>query len=226
MKRSPVSKNYFTVEHEKAILEYVAISDRDRRTVLYESLIGPVFDEMVDKIVFSYNFTSLPNINYLKDECKIWLTTILEKFNPDKSKAFTYFTVVTKNWFIAQVKKKTKRSREEINIHEMPKEIEHTYFCAEMPYNNTRETEEFILNLKANMIDWEEETTKTNDEKVLKAIQVLFESVDDIEIFNKKAIYLYLRELTGLNTKQVVSSLKRTKILYYKFKQNWDEGDV
>ena len=52
---------------------------------------------------------------------------------------------------------------------------------------------------------------KDNDLKVYKAINILFESKDDIEIFNKKAIYLYLREITGLNTKQIVNSLKKFK---------------
>ena len=57
--------------------------------------IGPVFDEMVDKIVYTYKFTTLPNIDALKEECKIWLTTILDKYDPSKgSKAFSYFSVV------------------------------------------------------------------------------------------------------------------------------------
>ena len=62
---------------------------------------------------------------------------------------------------------------------------------------------------------------KENDQKVYKAIIVLFESKEDIEIFNKKAIYLYLRELTGLNTKQVVNSLNKFREKYSTFKQGW-----
>jgi predicted RNA binding protein with dsRBD fold (UPF0201 family) len=62
---------------------------------------------------------------------------------------------------------------------------------------------------------------KENDQKVYKAIIVLFESKEDIEIFNKKAIYLYLRELTGLNTKQVVNSLNKFREKYSAFKQGW-----
>ena len=52
---------------------------------------------------------------------------------------------------------------------------------------------------------------KENDIKVYKAINILFDSKEDIEIFNKKAIYLYLREITGLNTKQIVNSLKEVQ---------------
>jgi hypothetical protein len=52
---------------------------------------------------------------------------------------------------------------------------------------------------------------KETERKVLEAIKILFNSTDDIEIFNKKAIYLYMREITGLNTKQIVNNLKQNK---------------
>ena len=56
------------------------------------------------------------------------------------------------------------------------------------------------------------------------------EAVDEvkkiIDIFNKKAIYLYLREITGLNTKQIVNSLKKFRKKYQNFKHDWDSGDL
>ena len=56
-------------------------------------------------------------LDALRDDCKNWLITILNKFDPDKgSKAFTYFSVVSKNWFIAQVKKTSKKSKKEVHI--------------------------------------------------------------------------------------------------------------
>ena len=45
---------------------------------------------------------------------------------------------------------------------------------------------------------------RENEVKTIQAIEILFSEANNIEIFNKKAIYLYLREITGLNTKQVV----------------------
>ena len=62
--------------------------------------------------------------------------------------------------------------------------------------------------------------------KVLEAVKILFESSEDIEIFNKKAIYLYLRELTGLNTKQVVNNLNKIRIKYRNFKSKWNDGGI
>jgi len=63
---------------------------------------------------------------------------------------------------------------------------------------------------------------RPNEKKTLQAIQILFEDSEKIEIFNKKAIYLYIREITGLNTKQVVNSLNKIRKRYREFKKEWD----
>ena len=118
-RRRGSGKHYFRQEHEDAIVAYTKTIDRAEREVLYRDFIQPVFSEMVDKIVYTYKFTTLPNVDDLKDECKVWLTTILDKFNPDKgSKAFSYFSVITKNWFIHKVKKNSYRNKKEITFSE------------------------------------------------------------------------------------------------------------
>ena len=98
-RRKRTKRLYFTQEHEDAIIAYNNTTDPRERTLLYGKYIQPAFSEMVDKIVFTYKFTTLPNIEDLRDECKIYLTTILNKYNPDKgSKAFSYFSVIKERW--------------------------------------------------------------------------------------------------------------------------------
>ena len=180
---------------------------------------------MVDKIVFTYKFTNLPNIDYLRDECKIWLMTVLDKFDPTKgSKAFSYFSVITKNWFIHKVKKQQKRNRREIDYDNISKSYEEEYLSTTESYVSNREEEEFWNRFYEEIKSWDVSQMKENDLRVYKAILVLFESKEDIEIFNKKAIYLYLREITGLNTKQIVNSLKKFRKKYSFFRQNWENG--
>jgi len=119
---------YFTQEHETAILKYCSSQNRKEKEELYVNWIQPAFDQMVDKIVFSYKFTSLPNIDELRMECKVWLTTILDKYDPNKgSKAFSYFSVITKNWFIHRVKKNSKRLKREVPYEEAELEFQTTF---------------------------------------------------------------------------------------------------
>jgi len=225
-KRRRKGKHYFTKDHENAILQYVASECKRERSYLYNEFIGPAFNEMVDKIVYTYKFTTLPNIDYLKTECKIFLVTILPKYNKDKAKAFSYFSVITKNWFIQKVKKQNKMRRTEVELSNLPKELELKYISTQNPYPVRREHQEFFNFLKEEVQSWESEKMKENEEKVLNAIQILFESADDIEIFNKKAIYLYMREITGLNTKQVVNNLNKMRARYAIFRERWDKGDI
>ena len=214
--------------HEDAIIEYNNPDTSYRRKEeLYVKTIKPALDQMVDKIVFTYKFTTLPNIDILRQECKVWLVTVLDKFNPDKgSKAFSYFSVITKNWFIQKVKKNKKQNQREIEIQEISKEMELKHISVENEYDDDREKEEFWSHLWTEINHWDTDKLKENEKKVLEAIKILLESPEDIEIFNKKAIYLYMREITGLNTKQIVNSLNKMRKRYKIFKMKWDRGDL
>ena len=226
-KRTRNKRHYFTHEHEDAIVRYAQITCIRERTDLYIKWIQPAFSEMVDKIVFTYKFTTLPNIDDLREECKIWLTTILDKYDPNKgSKAFSYFSVITKNWFIHKVKKQQKRNKREIDINNISKDAEQRFLSTNMPYLEDREKDEFWLHLYEEMGSWNPEHMKDNEKRVYEAIKILFDNAESIEIFNKKAIYLYLREITGLNTKQVVNNLNKLRKRYKSFKKNWDEGKL
>jgi hypothetical protein len=120
-RRRKRTKNlYFTKVHEEAIITYCKSESYRERSKLYEDLIQPAFSEMVNKIIFTYKFNILPNIDQLRDDCKIWLTTILNKYDPDKgSKAFSYFSVVTKNWFIHKVKQNSKKIKKEVSFENL-----------------------------------------------------------------------------------------------------------
>ena len=68
------------------------------------------------------------NIEDLKEECKIWITTILDKFDSSKgSKAFSYFSVITKNWFIHKVKKVSRQNKKELFLDDAEHQKEFDY---------------------------------------------------------------------------------------------------
>ena len=219
---------YFTQVHENAIIEYCKEETTyNRRCELYEGFIQPAFSEMVDKIVFTYKFTSLPNIDELRDDCKIWLTTILAKYDPNKgSKAFSYFSVITKNWFIHQAKKTKKRATREVEYDKVAQEVYNKLVTTEDVYLDAKEQEEFWEYLWKEIESWNVKHMSDNEKRVYEAVVILLKSKDDIEIFNKKAIYLYLRELTGLTTKQIVSQLNKMRKKYRTFRKNWDDGKI
>ena len=226
-RRKRTKNQYFTKVHEQAIIDYCASNCYKQRSKLYESTIQPAFSEMVDKIIFTYKFNILPNIDSLREDCKVWLTTILNKYDPNKgSKAFSYFSVVTKNWFIHKVKVNSKKIKREVSFEDLVEnggpDVLGTTDSAES-YVSQRVEMEFWNSLLDNIEKWDVETLKKNEKAVLDAVRILLHNIEDIEIFNKKAVYLYLRELTGLNTKQVVNNLNKLREKYRLFKTKWDK---
>ena len=219
---------YFTQVHEDAIVEYcLEHTTFKRKSQLYEDLIQPAFSEMVDKIVYTYRFTTLPNVDELRDDCKVWLTTILAKYDPNRgSKAFSYFSVITKNWFIHQVKKTAKRAKREVDFDLVAGEVYNKVMMAEDEYHHIQEQKEFWEQLWKEIESWDSKQMSENEKKVYDAVKILLDSIEDIEIFNKKAVYLYLRELTGLSTKQIVSQLNKMRKKYRIFRSDWNNGKI
>ena len=218
---------YFTQVHEDAIVEFSSTEDYEVREKLYTKIIQPVFSQMVDKIVFTYRFTTLPDIDDLRDECKVYLATILSKFDPAKgSKAFSYFSVITKNWFIHKVKKNKKKMEREVPLDVAELDPEIHFIDKSESFQDKELRKERIEQLKKEMETWKVDFSKEKEKKVYDAVMILFDSVDDIEIFNKKAIYLYLREITGMNTKQIVSQLNKMRKRYREFQKDWDNGEI
>ncbi len=230
MPRKKSKKNYyFTSVHEDAIVEYCSTESREDREKLYIQYIQPAFSEMVDKIIYTYNFTNIPNIDVLKDDCKVWLTTILSKYDPNRgSKAFSYFSVITKHWFIHQLKKNSTKVKREVAYEEIIRENQHERLIYnDNTYTDKREQYEFWTYLKSEVDRWQSSNLfiKENEKKVLSAVKILLDNVEEIEILNKKAVYLYLREITGLKTKQIVNTLNKMRERYKYFVIKYERGD-
>ena len=230
MKKKKSKKNYyFTSVHEDAIVEYCNTECHDRRSDLYVQYIQPAFSEMVDKIIYTYKFTNIPNIDILKDDCKVWLTTVLSKYDPNRgSKAFSYFSVITKHWFIHKFKKNSNRTKKEVSYESLLKENIHERLVYKGDsYLKKRAQLEFWESLKSEVDRWQDSNlfVKENEKKVISAVKILLDNVDKIDILNKKAIYLYLREITGLKTKQIVNTLNKMRERYKYFVIKYDRGD-
>jgi hypothetical protein len=219
---------YFTMVHEQAILDYVKSEDKDEKERLYISLLEPAFTEMIDKIVYTFKFNSLPNIDVLKHDCLLQVVNVLCKYDKDRgSKAFAYFSVIVKNWFIQQTKKNKKRMIIEQDSDDKIREAYHSQLIVHNPYHKTREQQEFIDGLGKQIVNWKEmPNLGVNELKVIHAIEHLFANINEIEFFSKKAIYLYLRELTGLTTKEIVAELTKLRKSYKVFKKGWERSAV
>jgi hypothetical protein len=108
----------------------------------------------------------------------------------------------------------------------MVREVEAISTGADAGLLNEIEEKQFWQSLLTEINSWQNLKLKPNEQKVLDAVVTLMENIEQIEIFNKKAVYLYMREITGLNTKQIVSALNKMRERYRTFKKKWNDGEI
>jgi len=225
-----LAKIYFDKQHDQAIEDYLKSESQADRDKIFCETIMPVFEELIHKIVYTFKYNSLPNIKLLEKECIVHLVTILNKFDTSRNTSgFSYFTVVAKNFFNASYKKHNSVCQKTVSYENSMQELE--YLLVEHnEYDDAREEKEFLYFLRKEMDTWDRGRKKNYlndvDYKVLQAIKILFDNADNIEIFNKKGIFVYLRNITNIDQKQISRSLKKFTARYNTFKKEWNEGIV
>jgi hypothetical protein len=218
---------YFNRDTDIALEKFLLATDPKEKHEVFDKGIRPAFEKLVENLIFVYGFYSLDDVETLKREGLSNLYEMIPKFDPTKgTKGFSYFNVVAKNWFIQKSKERNKKNRIESELHV---DLDHETAVndpnfAVAPYEDqVEERERWIMFYEA-MESWRGRLTKKTETQVLEAVIFIMRNPDLVPIYNKKAVYLYLRELTSLNTKQVVVNLKKIKALYDEWKNGYDEN--
>lgn len=215
---------YFTEETDRSIEKFLDSTDIAEKHRIFDGEIRPAFQKLIENQIFVYRFFSLDDVETLKMECLTNLYETLPKYDRAKStKGFSYFNQVAKNWFIHKYRERSKKNKLESDLYH---DLDHEKMKNDPSLRDaSREDEilekEFWVSLHQNMDVWRAKLTKQSEKQVLEAVIFLLQNPDDVPSYNKKAIYIYLRELTGLNTKQVVVHLKKLKTYYLKFREQF-----
>ena len=202
--------------------------DIENKKKIFVEEIRHSFAKLIENIIFVYKFHSLGDIEILKNDCLSFLFETLYKFDATKGhKAFSYFNVIAKNWFIQRVKIHKKKSKSDVYFDKvLLNKLEST---DDKFVHNDEEmfiNVEYLILLKEEIKKWRTKFDKKQEKMVLEAIILLLNNPDLINIFNKKGIYLYIREITGLNTKQVVTNLSKIRKKYETFKRKYHAGEI
>ena len=224
-KRRPKSKNYFTKETEQAIVRYNNEPDSEVRSNIYRDEIHYAFFKLTENIIhtFKFYYTEVDQIEHLQHEVITFLLSKLHLFNPDNgAKAYSYFGTITKNWLIVYNTKNYKKRILKAPVDELFKDDNYSYQMGE-----EKEKDRLSIFIDAYVKYVEDRFDiffpKGNDAKVADAILELFRKRENLEIFNKKALYIYIREIMASHGLEVKTP-KITKIatkLYGLFKGSY-----
>jgi hypothetical protein len=156
-----------------------------------------------------------------------FLMTKIDKFKPAKEKkAYSYFGTICKNYLMGQIIKDQKDTNRKISYEDISSNLENN---PNFSYSIDREvfdTEVLIKNFLVEIdVFLKQDSLSENEVKLGQALYDLFENYDSIFIgtdnnkFNKNIILLSLREMTNLNTKEIRSSMKKYKTMYFNLVQ-------
>ena len=221
------SRMYFTQITENAIIRYNNSEDSFLRNKIYNEHIAYAFDKLAENIIhtFKFYYFDVPS-EQVKHEVVSFLVMNMHKFKEGKGKAFSYFSIVAKNYLILNNNNNYKKmkSHRELDILDFKRNL-----SSESQVIDDKETYEEFTEM---MLDyWENNLPnifkRQKDILVADAVLELFRRSQNMENFNKKALYVLIREMTGSNTQhitRVVNVMKR----YYKrlFKEFQSTGSI
>lgn len=203
---------YFTQDTEDAIIEFNKTENLDRREVLYNTRIKYPFDKLVENIFNTFKFTYFETGPLeIQKETVAHLVANIQKYDPSKGKAFAYFSIVAKHYLIALNNSTYKRFNQHVDISE-DRDENTVQLQAEDAHYKKAEMDEFMALM---LSFWEKNVgkifTKQRDLDIANAVIELFRYSDRIDAFNKKALYLYIREISNCKTQQITKIINRMK---------------
>ena len=210
--RNKKEKIYFSKKTEDAIIEYNSVDDEIKRNEIYENKIKFSFEKLVENIFNTFKFTYFDNSPIeIQKETVSHLVTNIHKFQAGKGKAFSYFSIVAKNYLIFHNNNNYKRFNQHVDISETPSESS-VCLQTEDAHHKDIQTQEFM---KLIVNYWEANVSKIfnkqKDLNIAYAVIELFRNCERIENFNKKTLYLYIRELSNCKTQQITKVINKMK---------------
>lgn len=224
MARKRKNKVYFTLDTEKAIIEYNNTDNEFLRNKIYTEHIKYPFEKLAENILntFKFSYFDIPKSDVQAEV----VSTLIEKihmFKEGKGKAFSYFSIVAKNHLIFRNNSNYKRWKNTALLSEMPENWnpENDFYDVELG-DEHMEFRNLMLEY------WDKNLTniftRKRDIQIADAVLELFRRSQYIENFNKKHLYLLIREMTDCKTHyitKVVNEMKKhQKDIFNQYMEN------
>ena len=231
--RKPTQENYFDVREELAVIEYLTANSFEEKNRIYNNFLRKPLDKMISSIIRRYKL-------YRKDmdfyeihiDTHSFLMTKIDKFKPSKEKkAYSYFGTICKNYLMGQIIKDQKEINRKISYEDISSSIEENVKYSYTIEENDFSSENIIIQFKIDLKNYiNKQQLNENEKKLGIALLDIFDNYEslisntDNNKFNKNIILLSLREMTNMTTKEIRSSLKKYKSLYFELMKKFTDS--
>jgi hypothetical protein len=213
-KRRKKSKMYFGTPVQEAIIRYNASSNPAVKNRIYSEHINAAFNKLAENLIHTFKFYYFDYpLDEVKHEVVSFLIMNMHKYQADKGRAFSYFSVVGKNYLILHNNNNYKKMKTHDPISRL--DYKRNVFSESSKDDVDEFNEEFVTQ----MLDyWDNNLTnifrRQKDILVADSVLELFRRRKNIENFNKKALYIMIREMTGSNTQHITRVINQMKKYY------------
>jgi len=213
-------KNYFTQATEDAIVLYNNTPDSEVRSRIYRDKIHYAFFKLTENIIhtFKFYYTEVDNLEDLQHEVITFLLSKIHLFNPERgAKAYSYFGTIAKRYLILHNTKNYKKRVDSVPVEEIEQDDNFSYLLDDAPSKDVLSDfiDTFVEYCNENIFEL---FPKDHDAQIADAILELFRKRENIDIFNKKALYIYIREMVDAKTPKIT---KIANTLYSIFKRGY-----
>lgn len=213
-KKTPSKNIYFSQETEDSIVVYNATEDMPERNKIFNEKIQYPFEKLAENILNTFKFSYFEcSHKDVQQETLSFLVSNIHKYKQENGKAFSYFSIVAKNFLILYNNGNYKKFKKHTSVDDTEVVYDHkelTVFPAER-----RKRVEMGEFMKLMVEYWDRKIElifkKPQELKIAYAIIEIFRKCDSMENFNKKALYLYIREMTGCKTQNITKVVNKMR---------------
>lgn len=226
--RKPKTNNYFDLREENAVRMFITASTFNQKNKIYNEFLRHPLDKMISSIIRRYKlYRKDMDFREIHNDTHSFLMTKIDKFKPSKEKkAYSYFGTICKNYLMGQIMKDQKETNRKISYEDISSDLQNN---PEMIYyidNEEISSEEIIKKYLDKLKDIMENSSISEQElKLGQALYDIFINYEKIFFdttnnkFNKNIILFEIREMTNLTTKEIRSSIKKYKKIYFELLQ-------
>ena len=226
MGRKRKNKRYFNKINEIAINAYNSCDDQRLKNKIYNRFIHYPFDKLAENVIHTYK-TYYFEVPYedVKANVVAFLNEKIHKFNGDNGRAFSYFTVIARNYLFNENNANYARMkmRDGVEVIDSSRDIVNEVFDKKQMEALKDFMDYYVMYMDVNILTL---FNKERDQKIADSLTELFRTRDNLYSYNKKALYILIRERTGVQTQYITWVVGKMKIIYKELYIDYMRGDI
>lgn len=217
---------YFNQDTQDAILKYNASNNNIERNKLYNTYIDKPFNKLAENIIHTFKFYNFDDYEQIKNDVVTFMVEKMSKYNnPERGKAYSYFSIVAKNYLIAHHNGNHKYNASKEILSNVDKEKSVTMHriidddITKIPKTVLSKfinwfADYFYFHINDIFTDAQHQK---NEILIATAIIDILKQHDNIDISNKKAFYVLIKNAVGekVSTNKIPQIINIFKTAFY-----------